>query len=786
LHAEILVNGMVAQIVGTGSSTFNTDQARRAATYRLDLTVPLAATDTDGDGIPDWWEDLYGTDKQDKDDADDDPDGDWIINIDEYLAGTDPTQDNRLPVLAATVLRVYADGTTGLGLTVNDADSAPGDLRYTLESVPDVGTLYLRNAAAGATVDLALTVNSTFTQADVAQGKLVYVHPVAITAFSTSFGIMLQDENPAHDAVHETIVLNVYRPGGAMDEMRILQALDGLPEHLPMLDDLSAGEKQAVENYLLSRGLGHIVWDGSERTTGIQLAVPTSGMTPAEYAQQYVPQYGAERSQILCGGFGADTIEGGMEADIIVGGPGIDILSGHGGADLFVFNTPDDGNDIIVDFDIAECDAIDIGWLLAGISKYLSDYVLITSDGSNTVIGISIDGSGEPYDDIVITVKGTALAEADIYDLVDEGCLRIGSKVLRSRIALAASVDPASENGPTPAEIKVSRRGDATEELTVDLQISGSAQNGVDYLSLPSQVTLAAGQTEVSLIVSPNVDAITELQEIVEVSVLDTGGYVVGDANRAVLAIEDLAPQVSIEALEPVAVQNGSQPGVFLVRRAGVIDRSLLVRLAVGGTAANGQDYETISAYINLMPNQTTALIEVVPMATAVLDGGTEYVTLANDDDPEYVMLAALEAQVVIVEAELSLQAWKDRYFPGAGNDLVAFAEADNGQTGIPNFVRYAFGLDPDDPAGSTGQPVFTMRDGRLVVSFRRPAAVADVEYIVEVSDDLENWSAGSAVLEQVILEENQGDPEMTGWRTVRTAGDAGKQFVRVRVVYTP
>src|SRR6185436_464195 len=54
-----------------------------------------AAADTDGDGIPDAWEQANGTNPL-VNDAADDPDGDGQTNLQEYLAGTDPLDPESL------------------------------------------------------------------------------------------------------------------------------------------------------------------------------------------------------------------------------------------------------------------------------------------------------------------------------------------------------------------------------------------------------------------------------------------------------------------------------------------------------------------------------------------------------------------------------------------------------------------------------------------------------------------------------------------------------------------
>jgi poly(3-hydroxybutyrate) depolymerase len=69
------------------------------------IVVDLSSADADGDGLPDYWEDLYhdsgpparldsgaaDSDGDGTDDDEEDDDGDGLTNLDEYLAGTDPT-----------------------------------------------------------------------------------------------------------------------------------------------------------------------------------------------------------------------------------------------------------------------------------------------------------------------------------------------------------------------------------------------------------------------------------------------------------------------------------------------------------------------------------------------------------------------------------------------------------------------------------------------------------------------------------------------------------------------
>jgi len=126
---------------------------------------------------------------------------------------------------------------------------------------------------------------------------------------------------------------------------------------------------------------------------------------------------------------------------------------------------------------------------LTGVSSRLTDYVQITSTSSNSALRINFSGGANQYQDMVITLAGAHFTQADIYDLVEGGNLLTGDKVLPPRVNIFASVPNASENGPVAGEFTLTRGGPATSELSVDLAISGSAANGVDYQFVPARAT---------------------------------------------------------------------------------------------------------------------------------------------------------------------------------------------------------------------------------------------------------------------------------------------------------
>ncbi|QUM81092.1 peptidase M4 family protein [Moritella sp. 5] len=68
-------------------------------------------TDTDGDQLPDQWEISIGFDPLDPNDAQLDSDSDGVINIDEYLLGTDPFDSNSAPEIVTNALFDFEDAT---------------------------------------------------------------------------------------------------------------------------------------------------------------------------------------------------------------------------------------------------------------------------------------------------------------------------------------------------------------------------------------------------------------------------------------------------------------------------------------------------------------------------------------------------------------------------------------------------------------------------------------------------------------------------------------------------
>ena len=241
---------------------------------------------------------------------------------------------------------------------------------------------------------------------------------------------------------------------------------------------------------------------------------------------------------------------------------------------------------------------------------------------------------------------------------------------------------------------------------------------------------------------------------------------------------------LEIEALEPVAVLSPAAPGAFLITRSAILDRSVLVRLAVRGTADAGSDYQAILGYVNLDPFQTTAIVPVTPLAGASLDRGRESVVTEIVPDAAYRVGARDKARVVLIDEWQDLAGWKQTHFPAYEGSLEDFASEDSGETGISHLLRYAYGMDPVHPQRER-LPRAYLLDGRLTVDLYKNPAATDLVYRVGVSGDLDGWDhSASAVREAALLDEE--DPGATRFQSTESIDALEKLFMLIDVSKKP
>jgi hypothetical protein len=362
--------------------------------------------------------------------------------------------------------------------------------------------------------------------------------------------------------------------------------------------------------------------------------------------------------------------------------------------------------------------------------------------------------------------------------------LLIGSKRLTPRISIAAHSPVASENGPAAGTFVLTRTGPTDAALTINVLLTGSAVNGVDYEYVPGQITFAVGARTTNIVIAPYPDTITENAEVVQALVQSGPDYVLGSTSSAQLTIEDLAPLITIETLDQTAVKNPQRPGYFLISRSGILDRSVFVQLTVGGRAANGSDYDSIPTFVNFSPFQTAVPIQINPKSTAVLQNGAESVRITVRTNSAYKVSGAGQAAMMIVDHEQTFADWKAANFPNDSSAVEVFALGDFGLRNVRNLQRYAYQLDPLSPQLiDPRMPKFQFLTNGLSVVFRRSAALTDVQFVVEVSQDLTAWHSDASHVEQYFPAEYANDPDMI---CVRAKDPSTMQFMRVRVLYAP
>jgi hypothetical protein len=207
--------------------------------------------------------------------------------------------------------------------------------------------------------------------------------------------------------------------------------------------------------------------------------------------------------------------------------------------------------------------------------------------------------------------------------------------------------------------------------------------------------------------------------------------------------------------------QDGNNEGIFAQRYAIAVQAPSTPDLDAASDTGNSNSdnitSQTLPTFSGTAPvGSTVYLFEGdTPIASGSAPAGTYSITLANPltlgahsivavavDVNDMVSSFSGELTITIVESRY--ESWKEENFGEDANDpLIAGDDVDPDGDGIANLMEYGLGLDPNI-SSLAGAPVVWLEGAtdRLRLQFDRLSDRNDLNYIVQVSDDLATWTS--------------------------------------------
>jgi hypothetical protein len=222
------------------------------------------------------------------------------------------------------------------------------------------------------------------------------------------------------------------------------------------------------------------------------------------------------------------------------------------------------------------------------------------------------------------------------------GFVSLAAVVVPQILTLSVSPVSVSEDGLDSLIYLFSRSGSATNPLTVNYTVAGTAALGNDYTGIlaagtTKTVTFLAGSSIALVTVKPTADTTIESNETVALTLAPGLGYTILTTAPVVGTIrnDDLA-SVTL-AVSPAAVlEDGSANLRYTFSRSGATTSPLTVKYTVSGTATLGSDYTGIAATgttktVTFAAGASTALVTVNPSADVSIEPNeTVILTLAG------------------------------------------------------------------------------------------------------------------------------------------------------------
>ncbi len=297
------------------------------------------------------------------------------------------------------------------------------------------------------------------------------------------------------------------------------------------------------------------------------------------------------------------------------------------------------------------------------------------------------------------------------------------------RLELVAGT--AMEQGRQRGQVRLVREGSTARDQVVQLTVSGGASNGSDYETIPPEVVILSGETELLLPIIPVDDPIQEFMEEVRLGVIAAPGATLTNAGPVSVFIVDNDGTVEFRSPTYAAFESAGPAEIVLRRTSDTNGMATVAWQATAGTAtpadfvptngvvtfAAGEDFK--SFFVELLDDREVEPEKTVNLTLRNLSDGVPLggqieavLTILDDDTVVELLTPAVQA----IESDASAAFTVTRYGVITNLLQVELAATTNG-TALD-------GLD------------FTATNYALVFQPGQTAAVAQVTLLDDVEFD--------------------------------------------------
>lgn len=194
-------------------------------------------------------------------------------------------------------------------------------------------------------------------------------------------------------------------------------------------------------------------------------------------------------------------------------------------------------------------------------------------------------------------------------------------------------------------------------------------------------------------------------------------------------------------------------------------------------------DFNTQITLSHFLPGATTATTFSYGKTNDLASSDLSTSSMSNASSTLAATFPSYSMTVIVLSKPQSFASWQTQKFTPTelSNPSISGANADPDHDGLSNLMEYALSFEPKtaNPAGSPALGKMQVSGKNyLTLTFPKPRVIGDVQYIVQVSDDLHTWHSGGGYVVRV----DDGSTDTAVYRDVSAIGDTPAHFMRLQV----